>query len=314
VPLFHLNGAYGVVVGSLVSGRTAVLDTAFSVSRCWDRVREHGATIFLGVGPMVAMLATLPPDARDADLPVRLIVAAPVPAALQVDVEARYGCTVVQAYGQTEAIPVALHRVGFANAPGSAGPPGPLHEVRILDDDDLEVPVGAVGEIAIRPRYPHVMFEGYRNRPDTTLEQLRNLWFHTGDLGRLDDRGNLWWVDRKKDAIRRRGENISSFEVEQAVLTHPAVAECAAHAVPSEVGEDDVKICVVVAAGADLDVRELLDHCAERMPSFAVPRYVELVDALPKNVIGRVQKHVLRARPIGPETWDARAERSEPSR
>ncbi len=177
--------------------------------------------------------------------------------------------------------------------------------MRILDDDDREVAAGEAGEIAIRPRYPHVMFEGYRNRPDTTLAQMRNLWFHTGDLGRIDEQGNLWWVDRKTDAIRRRGENISSFEIEQVVLTHPAVAECAAHAVPSDLGEDEVKICVVLAAGATVEPEALRDHCAARMPSFAVPRYVELVDTLPKNVIGRVQKHVLRARPVGPETWDA---------
>ena len=312
VPLFHLGGAYGVVVSSLVSGRTAVLDAAFSVSRWADRIREHRATIFLGVGPMVAMLMTAPANPRDAELPVRLFVAAPVPAPMQVAVEARFGCRVMQAYGQTEAIPVAMTRADAPGAPGSAGPCGPLHEVRILDEDDAEVGPGETGEIAIRPRYPHVMFEGYRNRADTTLAQMRNLWFHTGDLGRVDDKGNLWWVDRKKDAIRRRGENISSFEVEQVVLTHPAVAECAAHAVPSEVGEDEVKICVVVADGSPLEPEALRNHCVERLPAFAVPRYIELVDSLPKNVIGRVQKHVLRDRPIGPGTWDAATAGAEP--
>ncbi|MGI8662539.1 MAG: AMP-binding protein [Acidimicrobiales bacterium] len=304
MPLFHLGGAYAVIVSSLVSGRTAILDAAFSVSACWDRIRDRDATVFLGVGPMVAMLATLAPDDRDADLPIRLIVAAPVPAPLQAVVEARYRCTVAQAYGQTEAIPVALTRVGAGNAPGSAGQLSPLHDVRIVDDDDAELSRGAVGEIAIRPRFPHVMFEGYRNQPAATLEQMRNLWFHTGDLGRVDDAGNLWWVDRKKDAIRRRGENISSFEVEQAVITHTAVAECAAHAVPSDIGEDEVKICVVAVDGAHVEPKELMDHCVERLPAFALPRYIELFDALPKNAVGRVQKHVLREHPTGPATWD----------
>jgi crotonobetaine/carnitine-CoA ligase len=308
VPLFHLGGAYGVVAGALVSGRTAVLDPAFSVSACWDRVREHGATIFLGVGPMIAMLMSLPPDPRDAELPIRLLVGAPVPPGMHEAVEARYGCAVMQAYGQTEVIPVAMSHAGSDEAPGSAGRLGPLHEVRIVDDEDRDVAPGAPGEIVVRPRYPHVMFEGYRNQPEATLAQLGNLWYHTGDLGRIDEGGNLWWVDRKKDAIRRRGENISSFEVEQAVLLHPAVAEAAVHGVPSPIGEDDVKVCVVLVAGADLSPKELMDHCVEHMPSFMVPRYVDVRDALPKNVIGRVQKHVLRERPLGPTTWDREAE------
>lgn len=304
VPLFHMGGAYGVVAGSLVSGRTAVLDPMFSVTASWDRVRQYQATIFLGVGPMIMMLMSLPPDERDADLPIRLLVGAPVPPEVHEAVEARYGCTVLQAYGQTEVIPVAMTHDGAGDAPGSAGRLGPLHDVRIVDDDDHDVEPGQAGEIVVRPRYPHVMFEGYRNQEAATLAQFRNLWYHTGDMGRIDAQGNLWWVDRKKDSIRRRGENISSFEVETTVLRHPAVAEVAAHAVPSGVGEDDVKICVVVAPDTKVTPEELIEHCMATMPSFMVPRYVELVDALPKNVIGRVQKHVLRAAPLNDATWD----------
>jgi len=154
------------------------------------------------------------------------------------------------------------------------------------------------------------MFEGYHNQPEATLAQFSNLWFHTGDCGRFDDDGNLWFVDRKKDAIRRRGENISSLEVERAVLAHPAVAECAAHAVPSPLGEDDVKVCVVLREGATVDAEAVAEHCVERMPRFAVPRYIEFVDALPKNVVGRVQKHLLRDRAITPGTWDREAQPS----
>jgi crotonobetaine/carnitine-CoA ligase len=306
MPLFHLGGAYAVIVASLVAGRSAVLDSAFSVSQCWDRVRKYQATVFLGVGPMVAMLQALPPDPDDSTLPIRLVVAAPVPADLQRQVEERYQCTVVQAYGQTEAIPVAMHQPGNGSggAPGSAGRLSPLHDVRIVDDDDFDVRPGGVGEIVIRPRYPQVMFEGYLNRPAETLQQQRNLWFHTGDLGRIDADGNLWWVDRKKDAIRRRGENISSFEIEQSVLSHPQVVECAAIAVPSPVGEDDVKICVVLAPDSDLTPKDLIGHCADRMPSFAVPRYIEILATLPKNSVGRIQKHILRQRPEAAGTWD----------
>jgi crotonobetaine/carnitine-CoA ligase len=133
---------------------------------------------------------------------------------------------------------------------------------------------------------------------------MRTMWFHTGDLGRVDKNRNLWWVDRKKDAIRRRGENISSFEVEQIVLRHPAVAECAVHAVPGDVGEDEVKVCVVLTTDTTLDPKELLDHCVEHLPAFAVPRYIEIMGSLPKNAVGRVQKHVLRDRPFTADTWD----------
>jgi len=152
-----------------------------------------------------------------------------------------------------------------------------------------------------------VMFEGYLHRPAETLAQMGNLWFHTGDLGAFDAAGNLSFVDRKKDAIRRRGENISSFEVEQAAMAHPAVAECAAHAVPSELGEDDVKICVVLVPDAEVTEEALAAHCESLLPKFAVPRYVEFVDELPKTPTLRARKHLLRERGVTPTTWDREA-------
>jgi crotonobetaine/carnitine-CoA ligase len=148
------------------------------------------------------------------------------------------------------------------------------------------------------------MFEGYDGRADATLEQMRNLWFHTGDLGRVDDDGNFYYADRKKDAMRRRGENISSFEVEQALLRHPAVVEVAAIGVPSELGEDDVMVLVVSAPGSETDIESFMDFCCERLPYFAVPRYVEFLDELPKNAVGRILKHVLRERGITDTCWD----------
>ena len=148
------------------------------------------------------------------------------------------------------------------------------------------------------------MFEGYYRNPEATLSMWRNLWFHTGDLGRMDAEGNLAFVDRKKDYLRRRGENVSSFELEQAIMLHPKVAEVAVHAVPSEVAEDDVKACIVVRPGASLDPVELMDHCVANIPYFAVPRYVEVFDTLPKNPVGRVLKYQLRERGVTPSTWD----------
>jgi crotonobetaine/carnitine-CoA ligase len=207
----------------------------------------------------------------------------------------------------TECFPITVLGVGSGGAPGSAGSPNPNFDVRLVDTDDEEVAAGEVGEIIARPRAPHVMFEGYSGRPEATLAQMRNLWFHTGDLGRFDEHGNLWYVDRKKDAIRRRGENISSFEVERALATHPAVAEIAVIAVPSPVGEEDVKACLVLAPDAELDPIEFMDFCGEKLPFFAVPRYLEFVDELPRNATGRILKFRLRDDPVNARTWDREA-------
>lgn len=307
VPLFHFSGTLGVVLPALTSAVTSVLDSAFHVSTCWDRIRQHKASVFVGVGPMVMMLWSLPPDPSDAQLPIRLLVAAPIPPELHRPIEERYGCRIVTAYGMTEAFPLAIQGGDSAAVPGSVGRPNPNFEVRVVDDRDRDAAPGEPGEIVCRPRLPHTMFEGYFGRPDATLAQLRNLWFHTGDLGRFDADGNLFFVDRKKDAIRRRGENISSLEVEQAVLRHPAVQACAAVPVPSDMGEQDVKVCVVLRPEASLEPAALLDHCVATMPYFAVPRYVEFVPALPVNAVGRVQKFQLREQPVTESTWDREA-------
>ena len=308
VPLFHFSGMLGSVLAAVVAGSSAVVDRRFSVSSTWDRVRRYGATGVIAVGAMILMLWNLPES--DDDPKLRFLAGAPIPAELHRRIEARYGCRICTMYGMTEAFPLAVRGVHDDAEPGSAGRTSPLFDVRIFDDEDAEVPEGQPGEIVCRPRARHVMFEGYHHNPAATVAQWRNGWFHTGDFGRIDAAGNLFFVDRKKDAMRRRGENISSYEVEQSVQRHPAVAEVAAHAVPSELGEDDVKICVVLRAPGDRDVREpvtpeeLLQHCLERMPSFAVPRYIELVDDLPRNAVGRVLKYVLRERGVTPGTWD----------
>ena len=302
VPLFHFSGMLGSVLAAVVAGSGAVVDRRFSVSATWDRVRRYHATGVIAVGSMILMLWGLPDSADDRALPIRFLAGAPIPAELHRRIEARYGCRIVTMYGMTEAFPLAVCAVHDDGVPGSAGRVSGLFDVRVFDDYDAEVPDGEPGEIVCRPSAPHVMFEGYHGNPAATLAQWRNGWFHTGDVGRIDADGNLYFVDRKKDAMRRRGENISSFEVEQSVLRHPAVADVAAHAVPSDVGEDDVKI--VVVARHEVTPEELLRHCLERMPHFAVPRYIEVVDDLPRNAVGRVLKYVLRDRGVTPQTWD----------
>jgi crotonobetaine/carnitine-CoA ligase len=312
-PLFHVSGTFSQLITTLVNGHTAALESSFHVSTCWDRVRTREATVFFCVGAMMMMLWSLPPDPSDADLPFRTAITAPITPEMWGRIEARYGCEILQGYGLTEAIMISVMVAGGPNVPGSSGKPSSLYDVRIVDDDDEEVAVGAVGEIVIRPTASHVMFEGYVGRPDDTLAQMQNLWFHTGDLGRFDDERNLYFVDRKKDSIRRRGENISSFEVEEAVLGHPDVVECAAYAVPSEIGEDELMVSVVAAAGAVIDYEKLMVHCEQNLPRFALPRYLEAVDSLPRSVTGRLQKHLLRVRGVSPTTWDCVARTLAPS-
>jgi crotonobetaine/carnitine-CoA ligase len=179
--------------------------------------------------------------------------------------------------------------------------------VRLVDDDDVEVPAGEIGEIVCRPTGPNLMFAGYWRRPEETLGVVRNLWFHTGDLGRLDADGFLSFVDRKKDYLRRRGENISSFEMERTYHAHPAIKDVAVHSVASDVGEDDVKVTAVLQADVVLTEAELCEWSVERVPYFAVPRYIEFRDDLPRNPVGRVLKYQLRDDGVTATTWDREA-------
>lgn len=305
MPLFHLSAAPSVLAPMLVGG-TTVLAKAFHPGEVWDDIRASGAIGFAGAGAMVSMLQNLPADPRDAQLPLRFISAAPIGADSYRDIEKRYGCRIVTMYGMTEAFPIAVKAVAEEGVPGTSGRPNPNFDVRIVDEHGNPLPPGAVGEIACRAKYPHVMSEGYvsqGSRVDPHPE-----WFRTGDLGRFDADQNLTYVDRVKDSLRRRGENVSSVEVETVVMRHPAVADAAAVGVPSELGEDDILLIVTLRPGSTLDCAELLDFCAARMPYFCVPRFVEVVDELPKNGIGRIRKDLLRSRGLNPGAWDREKE------
>ncbi len=301
MPLFHLSAAPAVLAPMLVGG-TTVLAPGFHPGTVWDEVRACGAVGFAGAGAMVSMLMRQPPDPRDAELPLRFISAAPIDASAYHEIEKRYGCRIVTMYGMTEAFPIAVKGIAEEGVPGTSGRPNPSFDVRIVDPGGEPVRDGSVGEIACRPRYPHVMSEGYVNGEGGVDPHPE--WFRTGDLGVLDSDQNLTYVDRVKDSLRRRGENISSVEVETVVLGHPAVLEAAAVGVPSDLGEDDILLVVTLRPDCALDYPELLDFCSARMPYFCVPRYVEVVSELPKTIIGRVRKDILRARGIGPPAWD----------
>lgn len=302
MPLFHLSAAPAVLAPMLV-GATTVLASAFHPASVWDEVRTHNAVGFVGAGAMVTMLWNQPADPRDAKLPLRFISAAPIAAEMYRDIEKRYDCRIVTMYGLTEAFPIAVKGVAEDGVPGTSGRPNPDFDVRIVDPGGVPLRHGSVGEIACRPRFPHVMSEGYVDPSDHSVVPHPE-WFRTGDLGMFDGDGNLTYVDRLKDSLRRRGENISSVEIETVVARHPWVLEAAVVGVPSDLGEDDILLFVTVPPGRELDYVELLDFCGTRMPYFAVPRYVEVVDELPKTIIGRVRKDVLRARGVGPAAWD----------
>jgi crotonobetaine/carnitine-CoA ligase len=301
MPLFHLSAAPTVLAPMLVGG-TTVLAAGFHPDRVWDEVRDCGAVGFAGAGAMVSMLQALPDDPRDRQLPLRFISAAPIAAGDYRGIEKRYGCRVVTMYGLTEAFPITVKAVADDGVPGTSGRHTANFEVRIVDANGDSLPTGQVGEITCRPKHPYVMSEGYVGEDGGVAGHRQ--WFRTGDLGKLDAAQNLTYIDRAKDCLRRRGENISSVEVETAVLRHPAVADAAVVGVPSELGEDDVLLLITLRPSAELDCAELLDFCADRMPYFCVPRYVEIVDEIPKTIIGRTRKDLLRARGVGPDAWD----------
>jgi carnitine-CoA ligase len=309
LPLFHFNAISVCVVGTLLVGGHAAIERRFSVSNFWPEIKRTGATMVSMLGSPAILIANADDHPDQEGHRLRLCAAAPMPPDTDRAWQERFGCKTFSAgYGLTEASLVSMLDPGLTNKPGAMGKPN-FHEfdVRIFDDDENEVAVGEAGEIVCRPNGPNLMFAGYWNRPDSMVDATRNLWFHTGDLGRLDEDGFIYFVDRKKDALRRRGENISSFEMEKTLFGHPGLRDVAVHAVPSELGEDDVKITVVLQDDAQLTEEELCRWMAERVPFFAIPRYVEFRDDLPRNPVGRVLKYELRDEGVTAKTWDREA-------
>jgi crotonobetaine/carnitine-CoA ligase len=243
----------------------------------------------------------------DANQSLRLLGAAPLPVEVDSILRARFGIdTFSGAYGTTEASLVSWQPPGTVNKPNAAGVINDEHfDVRIFDDDDHELPRGRDGEIVLRPKRPHTMFEGYWGRAEATVAASRNWWYHTGDIGRIDDESYLFFVDRKADYLRRRGENISSFEVERVLMAHGALADVAVHAVPSDLTEDDLKVTATVKESESITEEELFRWCIDELPYFALPRYIEFRAELPRSPVGRVLKRELRAEGVTATTWDA---------
>jgi carnitine-CoA ligase len=309
LPLFHFNAISVCVVGTLLTGGSAAIVRKFSVSRFWSEVQRTNATMLSMLGSLAILVANATDGPETGEHRLRLCAAAPIPPDTDRIWRERFGCATFSAgFGLTEASLISLLPAGEPNKVGAAGRLNDVEfEVRLVDDEDREVPVGEIGEIVCRPQAPNLMFAGYWRRPEATVEVWRNLWFHTGDLARVDDDGFLFFVDRKKDYLRRRGENISSFEMERTFVAHPDIKDVAVHAVPSDQGEDDVKVTAVLQEGATVTEEELCRWSVDRVPYFAVPRYIEFRDDLPRNPVGRVLKYELRDDGVTATTWDREA-------
>jgi crotonobetaine/carnitine-CoA ligase len=307
LPLFHGNAMMQSVLGPLIYGARGCIERKFSVTRFWDRARHHEATLATVLGSIVRMLWSQPERPDDGDNAVRILLGAPMPADIHRSFERRFGLKYLSTYGLAEAWPVLISTVDDPPDPGWAGRRRDDFDVVVLDDHDRIVPDGTVGEIAVRPLAPSIMSEGYFRNPEATVESTRNLWFHTGDYGVRREDGWFAFVDRKKDTIRRRGENISSWELEQSASSYSQVAELAAFAVPSDVGEDEIMVNVVVQGDDEFDMVAFMDHCVMNMPYFAVPRYVEVVDDIPRSAMNKALKTVLRERGVTDRTWDREA-------
>ena len=291
MPLFHAVASWLGVVPAMINGGRIAIAPRFSASGFWDEVRRARADVAHGIFSMVPILMKQPPRADDAEQPARRFYFAKV----DPDFERRFNCRIVEVYGATETGIVTMTPPGEPRRAGSCGKPNSdTFEVMVANDRDEAVAVGEVGEILVRPRRPFTMLTAYYNNPEATVEAFRNLWFHTGDNARADADGYLTFVDRKKDAIRRRGENISSSEVEAVLNHHPAVLECAVVAVPSELGE------------------ELWTFSEEHMPRFWVPRFVEFRRDLPKTPSQKIQKYLLRSAEAQGEVFDRERRRRGP--
>jgi crotonobetaine/carnitine-CoA ligase len=308
LPLFHINALAVGAIGLLVRDFSVAVARRFSVSGFWPEVQRSNATIVSLLGSLATLLANAPDHSDSAEHKLRLCAAVPMPATTDEIWRQRFRCpTFSGGYGMTEVVLIATLLPGEPNRPGAAGRiNSTIHDIRIVHDD-CEVERGTIGEIVTRPLWPNVMFQGYWQRPEATVEVFRNLWFHTGDLARVDEADFLYFEDRKQDYLRRRGENISSFEVEQAILQHGDIADVAVHSVPSELGEDEVKVTAVLRDGVELDEATLSAWCTDRIPKFAWPRYIEFRTDLPRNAVGRVLKFQLRAEGVGADVWDREA-------
>ncbi|MDB5826690.1 MAG: AMP-binding enzyme family protein 23 [Variovorax sp.] len=296
LPLFHNNALLAASAAALICGGSIVLSERFSASRFWGEIRQSRATITNFLGAMSTFLWTRAPQPDDAENDLRLVSMSPMPGFVPA-FEKRFGLKAMSNYGLSDFGTVSAFVPGApADKLGSLGKARRGFEFRIVDDDDFECATDVIGELVIRSHEPWRAATGYYKMPEATLAAHRNQWFHTGDRARCDADGYYWFVDRKKDCIRRRGENISAFEVEQVIMSHPAIANVAVFPVKTADGDEEVGASIVLRPNATLDEKALIAHCARNMSYFMVPRYVESLSELPATTNQKIEKFKLKQR------------------
>ncbi|MGW8686613.1 AMP-binding protein [Streptomyces sp. NPDC055817] len=305
LPLFHANGLCTSFLPALIVRAKLVVAPRFSASGFWPAIKESGATVTNMLGSMGALLWKREPSDEERDHRLRKALVIPPPVGYIEEFEQRFGFESTQLYGSTD-LGVPLGIPDGQRQPEACGRALPGWECRLVDEWDAPVHDDQSGELVVRPLQPFASQLGYYGMPEATIAAWRNLWFHTGDLMRRDKDGWFYFMDRAKDSMRRSGENISSYEVEQVVLSHPSVCDVAAYGIPSELGEDEVMVSVVLRDGAPATApAEVLAWCRERLPYFAVPRYIQFLDELPRTQTAKVRKNDLRAAGVTAATYDA---------
>ena len=303
LPMFHVGGVSSVM-GGVCKQAIVALYSGFSTNDFWTRIRDNNATSVSGIiGAMSAFLAKAPPQDDDADNPLKMVTL--MLNEQVIEVAKRFGFSYVSGFNMSE-LSVPLLTEIDCRVPGSCGLPRAGCAARVVDEHDIECEPGVVGELVVRYDQPWEMCISYLNQPEATAEAWRNGWFHTGDLVRRGEDGNFYFVDRLKDAVRRRGENVSSIEVESEVLGYPDVNEVAVIGVPSEHGEEEI-LAAVASRGPKIDPRALVEYLIPRMPHYMVPRYIRVMDALPKTPTNKIQKYTIREEGVTGDTWDREA-------
>jgi len=303
LPLFHGNALGVTTLGAIVLDYKLALGERFSASRHWDECRKYNAVEFNTLGAMIPILLKQPERSGDADNPVRVVLSAGCPAYAWRPFEERFKLRLVEWFGMVDSPGFLMNASGKV---GSMGRPLPGFEFRVVDDNDHDLPPGKIGELIFRsPGGKSVAY--YYGKKEATTDAWRNDWFHSGDLAWVDEEGDYYYAGRKKASMRRRGENISAWEIESVVNQYPAVLESAAHAVPSELSEDEIKLVVVLKPGQTATPEQILDFCRGKMAHYAIPRYVELRDSLPKTGTHRIEYSVLKEEAFTGRTWDREA-------
>lgn len=301
-PLFHIAGGM-FYTSTLLTGSSIVMTETLSIGRFWSDIKRYQATVTGGFASMMELLYKQPQTPEDSQNSLRHMLVGHPPESIRKDFEKRFNLTLTDDYGMTELEPISYSLEGELDIkPGSCGRPVKDIAVKIVDENDNDLGPNITGEIVAKPLKPYIMMKEYYKMPEATEETWANGWFHTGDYGFLDEDGYLYFVDRKKDCIRRKGENISSVELENIINSHPSILESVAVGIPSGHGEEEVKIVVRLKPGEQLSYEDLFNFCIENMAFFMIPRYVEFIDQFLKNKASKILKKKLKY--VDERTWD----------